>query len=308
MSTPLPIPSIELRQITYFLAVVEYRSVSAAARALGITQPALARAISRLESRVGGVLLRRRSTGTVLTAEGARFLIHARLIANDCAHAANEVRAVQQGDAGSVSIFCGASFIPAVISEATRRALREITGLELHVFEGVLDDMMGVLLEGRCDFVFSSFPDEPPRDDVVLEPLMTLKPTIVAAANHPLARRRNVSMADLVDQAWISMEHRLTLSVFTDLFNSRRLPAPRPLRTNSLVMLKSLLATGEFLAMLPRHVVQREIRAGTVSRIDITTAGRRPVAGLIYLGRRNRSPAVEQVMNIVREICVGQST
>lgn len=308
MSTPLPIPSIELRQITYFLAVVEHRSVSAAARALGITQPALARAISRLESRVGGVLLRRRSTGTVLTAEGARFLIHARLIANDCAHAANEVRAVQQGDAGSVSIFCGASFIPAVISEATRRALREIPGLELHVFEGVLDDMMGVLLEGRCDFVFSSFPDEPPRDDVVLEPLMTLKPTIVAAANHPLARRRNVTMADLVDQAWISMEHRLTLSVFTDLFNSRRLPAPRPLRTNSLVMLKSLLATGEFLAMLPRHVVQREIRAGTVSRIDITTAGRRPVAGLIHLGRRNRSPAVEQVMNIVREICVGQST
>lgn len=303
MSTAPDIGNVELRQIGYFLAVAEHRSVSAAARELGLTQPALARAIGRLEQRLGAILLTRSSRGAVPTAAGARFLGHARMIVNDCRRAAQEVQAISSGALGNVTLCCGASFVHEMMGEVTRLASEELPTLNLTVSEGIVDEMLITLLEGRCDAVFSTFPDIVPRGPLAFEPLMTLNPTIVCGASHPLARRRALKRADLVGHRWVSMDHTYTLSVLTGFFTAERLAVPQPLRTNSLTLLKSLVASDEFLSLLPRHSVQREIRAGLVRRVAIHVPVPPPQAGLIYLERRARSAAVERVLQLIREVC-----
>ena len=297
------ISSIELRQIRYFLAVVEHRSVSTAARSLGITQPGLARVIGRLEQRLGAVLLTRSSRGTSATAEGERFLRHAKLILNDCQRAAQEVRAVASGALGNVSLRCGVSYVQDLMGEVTRRVATELPALNLTVSEGILDDMLAALQEGRCDAVLSTFPSALPQGRLVFEPLLTVTPQIVSGASHELAGRRALTRKDLVGHSWISMDHPHTLALLAEFFTAENLPAPQPLRTNSLTLLKSLLLKGGHLALLPRHCVRREVRAGVIRRLAIPAAVRRPQAGLMYLGRRARSASVERVLQVIREVC-----
>lgn len=297
------ISSIELRQIRYFLAVVEHRSVSTAARSLGITQPGLARVIGRLEQRLGAVLLSRSSRGTFATAEGERFLRHAKLILNDCERAAQEVRAVASGALGNVSLRCGVSYVEDLMGEVTRRVASELPALNLSVSEGIIDEMLAALQEGRCDAVLSTFPSTVPPGRLVCEPLLTVTPQIVAGTSHELAGRRALTRKDLAGQAWVSMDHPHTLSLLAEFFTAENLPAPEPLRTNSLTLLKSVLMRGRHLALLPRHCVRREVRAGLIRRLAIAAAVRRPQAGLMYLGRRARSASVERVFEVIREVC-----
>jgi LysR family transcriptional regulator of gallate degradation len=305
MAVPAP-QSIELRQVAYFLAVVEHRSVSAAARRLGITQPALARAISKLESRLGATLLTRSSRGTVPTSEGERFLQHARTIANDCERAARDVRAVTTGSVGHVVLHCGSSFVPEIMGEAARRVTAQLPDLQLTITEGMVDEMVSALLEARCDAVFTQFAGVVPRPNVVLEPLLTISPMIVAGTSHPLAGKKALGRADLVGHAWASMDQPYTLAVLTEMFAAERLPIPQPLRTTSLPLLKTLLVSGKYLALLPRHCVGREMRSGMISRIALQVPVRRPLAGLVYLERRPRSVALDRVLQIVRDVCAGQ--
>lgn len=67
----------ELRQLAYFVTVVEAGSISRAAKALGVAQPAVSRQMRCLEARLGAPLLLRSGRGSDLTASGRRVYRHA---------------------------------------------------------------------------------------------------------------------------------------------------------------------------------------------------------------------------------------
>jgi len=72
--------SLSLKQVRYFIATADQGQVSLAAIALNVSQSAVTAAIKQLEEDVGVALFKRLPSGVALTAEGARFLQHARNI------------------------------------------------------------------------------------------------------------------------------------------------------------------------------------------------------------------------------------
>src|SRR5206468_10531015 len=70
--------SFTFRQIRYFLATAEKSQISLAATSLNVTQSTVTAALHQLEFDLGVMLFRRLPAGVELTAEGARFLTHAR--------------------------------------------------------------------------------------------------------------------------------------------------------------------------------------------------------------------------------------
>ena len=74
---------LNLREISYFLKIAELGTLSGAAAVLSISQPALSRALKRLEERLGGELFVRHALGADLTAYGEAFLAHARILQAD---------------------------------------------------------------------------------------------------------------------------------------------------------------------------------------------------------------------------------
>ena len=72
--------SLSIRQVRYFVAAADYGQISQAAIELNVSQSAVTAAIKQLEASLGERLFIRSANGVALTAEGARFLLHARNI------------------------------------------------------------------------------------------------------------------------------------------------------------------------------------------------------------------------------------
>jgi LysR family nitrogen assimilation transcriptional regulator len=83
---------VDLRQLTYFVAVVEARGFRPASRRLLIAQPALSTALSRLETDLGVELLTRSPRGIELTSAGRELLGHARVILRQTEEARDAMR------------------------------------------------------------------------------------------------------------------------------------------------------------------------------------------------------------------------
>ena len=104
--------TIRLSQIRDFLAVAETGSIRAAARSLGLTQPALTKSLRQLEAELGAVLVTRSVRGIVPTMLGQAFLARARSIDGDLRRAREEIAQLQGARKGTLSV--GASTAPAM--------------------------------------------------------------------------------------------------------------------------------------------------------------------------------------------------
>jgi DNA-binding transcriptional LysR family regulator len=294
---------MELRQLEHLVCVIRTQSFSLAARELRVTQPTLTRSIRALERRVGSRLLERGRLGSRPTAAGVELYRHALRIMNDYRRATEEVVAVNSGSVGKVSIGVGASYINSAMEAVCAQATVEMPSLELVVLEGLVENLIGPLVEGGIDMILTTFAPTEPRRDLVLEPLVRVTPMVVAGASHPLVRKRAPIHEDLLECQWASMDQPYTLDVLARLFTAQRRPAPRLVRTNSLSLLKDLVASGQFLALLPERAVMHELRSGVIKRIPIEIRAAPLYAGLFYLDRPVRSTAAERMLQLIREVC-----
>jgi DNA-binding transcriptional LysR family regulator len=294
---------MDLRQLRHFTAIFESRSYSVAARELGMTQPALTRSVRDLERAAGAPLLVRGRTGTVPTPAGLQFYQRARRILNDCERAQQELATIRTGGVGRVCIGVGGSYVETVVCEVVARSTAEMPALDLEVVEGLIEDLLEPLLDGRIDVIFTTFAPPVMRDGIVTEPLLDVAPVVVAAASHPLVGRDDLSLADLRQSEWVNVDQATKLEMFDRLFTAARLSPPRPVRVGSLELIKRLVASGRFLTLLPARAVNAELRNGTFRRLPISTKGLPAEGGLIYIDRRVRTAATSRVMELMRTVC-----
>ena len=86
---------MHLRDVEYFLTIVECGRMHAAAERLGLTQPALSKCVARLEKQLGNALFTRTENGVELTEGGKRFTEHASALRAIARRAEEEFRAAQ---------------------------------------------------------------------------------------------------------------------------------------------------------------------------------------------------------------------
>ena len=193
---------MELRDLRYFVAVAQHRNFSRAAEQLHVSQPALSEQIRKLEDELGTPLFERTSRGAILTDAGEAFLPQARAVLAQADVAAESVRMVAEGVAGTLTIgfidSAALGILPALIRRFTARypnvklRLRELgTRLQLAAVEaGEID--VGIVrgpvwnagLAGRL---------------IATESLLLALP-----GEHRLAGEEAVRLADLRDDGFIT--------------------------------------------------------------------------------------------------------
>ena len=191
-----------------FLAVVREGSLSGAAHALALTQPALTKSIQRLEAELGVKLFERLPRGIALTRHGQALLPHAQRIDAECRIADMELQAFGAGQAGRIKIgageFFGATFVPRAIA-ALRERYPQL-GFELH--SGLTELNYPRLLAGELDLHFGTLPQADPLPDFLsATPLLKVRSRVIAGAQHPLVRKKKVTPADLARYPWAVLHH-----------------------------------------------------------------------------------------------------
>ena len=140
---------MELRQLRYFVRIVELGSMSRAALDLDLVQSAMSQQISRLEGELSTRLLQRSSKGVVPTEAGLAFFREAQLTLR---HAEQAVRAAQQSRlSGTVSVGL-ASTTAVVLGVPLMRAMRErYPDVRLHLVESMSGHLTGMLNTRQLD-------------------------------------------------------------------------------------------------------------------------------------------------------------
>lgn len=149
-AAPLAGP-MDLKQITYFIAIAEKGSISAAAAHIRVAQPALSAQIANLEAELGVSLFSRHGRGVTLTAAGEAFLKHAHKIVAELALARQAAIDTARTPAGEVSVglpMTTANLLTVPIVDAVRK---RFPAIDLRIVDGMSGDILAWLLEGRLD-------------------------------------------------------------------------------------------------------------------------------------------------------------
>lgn len=184
---------METRELAYFLAVADELHFGRAASHLGIAQPALSKAIRRLERRLGINLFERTSRAVTLTAAGQVLAREARTALDAVAAAtARTQRAGTHDPRLILAIKPGgdAGLLPAILAAYEREP--GVLPIEL-VFAG---DRASMLREGQADAALLYTPADDIRA-LDTETLLSEAPVAVLPVSHRLARRPRLQIADL---------------------------------------------------------------------------------------------------------------
>lgn len=192
---------MEFRRLTYFLAVAERLNFSRAAEAMHIAQPAISQQIRALEEDLGVQLFDRMGKRVALTEAGQALLPHARRILAAVEAAQNEVQELTTLTHGTVSLGAPTTVSTHRLPDQLTRFKREYPGLEVSLHEAGTESLVRLVVVGKLDLaivVTDILPSELEVADYLDEHYI-----LAVSAQHSLAKRRSVKLADLAGEAFI---------------------------------------------------------------------------------------------------------
>ena len=194
------------QDLVKFLAVAEAGKILAAAERLSIGQPAITRAIARIERRLGGRLFERLPTGVRLTPLGAVAVELARGLLREIETAEEKIEAAVSGRAGRFRITATPVWMQAVVAPALARYREALPGVELALRTAPFAEGLRLLENGESDLhCGGADPGRPLPAFLRRERFLELTAAIVAGDGHPLLTRRP-SVRDLSGYPWIDYD------------------------------------------------------------------------------------------------------
>jgi DNA-binding transcriptional LysR family regulator len=243
--------AFSLRQIRYFVVIAELGSLSAAAKELSVSQSSIAVGIQDLEQELACQLFDRHARGMNLTVKGHQFLSHARKILSDVADARRSLEETSEPAQGRLDLGVTTLVAGYVLAELVARFRRAFPGVEISIVEDSRDDLDHLLISGELDVAAVILPSDQPAQALEAYVLQTSPYRLWLPLGHPLTRLEKVSV-----EALITLPHIvLAADEITETAESRwRQLGVRPrviLRTRSVEAVRSLVATGAGVAILP---------------------------------------------------------
>lgn len=236
---------MELRRLSYFVAVVEQRSFRAASLKLHLSQPPLTRQIQLLEESLGVQLLRRGPAGAEPTPAGQLFYQDARNLLALAQQAAERVRLAGQGQLGRIDVGVFGSAVLGAIPRVVRAFREQHPHVEVVLHSLDRAAQLKALRERRIDVGFNRFFGEEP--DLVWETIQVEEMSVVLPTHHALASRRQLGLADIGSQALI-LYPRTPRPGFIDylmgLFHRRGITPQSVQEVDDVLTATSLVASG----------------------------------------------------------------
>ena len=247
---------MDLRQLRYFIALAETGNFHRAAERLNMAQPPLSVAIRKLEEELGTPLFERESRGVRLTDAGRAALPTARAAIEQAALVREVVRRGALGESGSISV----GFVGSAISAALPRIIPAFRArypdVDLRLEEMTSASIAEALAARSLDVGLVRLPLMKPGDLAVS---VIERDELVAAllADHPLARRRTLRIADLAGEALVLHGPVSVLRSVVMLACQRAGFAPRIAQEATQVQtILSLVQSGLGIALVPAEMAR----------------------------------------------------
>jgi DNA-binding transcriptional LysR family regulator len=285
---------ISLHDLRVLMSVVQAGSMGKAAKLLATSQPAVSRSIAELEHALGVRLLDRSAQGIEPTSYGRALLRRGTVVFDELQQGVKDIRFLADPTTGDLSI--GASiaiaegFVASVIGRLSARYPR--LTFQVHATDTAI--AYRALVDRRVDLAIVHVIEPLTDESMHVEPLLRDPHVVIAGAQNPLTRRRRLRLSDLVNEPWaLSPPDSPYGAVVFEAFRAHGLRVPPTVVHSTLPLRTTLLATGRFLSMVPRVVMQFPPKNELLRTlpIDLPTTVR-PLA-LITLKNRTLNPVAQ---------------
>jgi DNA-binding transcriptional LysR family regulator len=290
---------MDLAELRVFVAVAADRSFSRAALRLHRTQPAVSQAIRRLEDELGERLFDRSARDGRLTEAGAVLLDYANRLMRLTEEAEGAVRELHDLRRGRVLIGANEAAVHALLP-ILERFRRQYPGIIVDV-RRVPSRRLGVeVLQKSLDFGVISFaPAQPGLHALVLgddELVMLAHPA------HPMAKRRQVTLAELGRQVVIAHnEASPARDRVLRAFEERHAPLNIRIALPSLDAIKRAVEMDMGVALLPRRCALAEIALGQLAAVRVAHLRLRRRLRLVHRVSGQLSHAAQAFLDVARE-------
>lgn len=204
-------------EIQIFLEVERARSFRVAAERCGLSQPAISRAVARIEDRLQARLFDRTNRQVELTPQGEAFRPIARRIVRDLTMSIDELRTSLTGEEGRVAVAVLPSVAFSLLPNAIGAFRRKYPSVTVAINDTLLGGVEKAVLEGEVDFGIAVAPArELPGQGLTFEPLTADRFVAVLKRDHELAARDEIRWADLADHPFVAMATTTSVRSLTD--------------------------------------------------------------------------------------------
>jgi DNA-binding transcriptional LysR family regulator len=278
-----------LRQLQYFIAVAEEGTVSGAAQSLSISQSAVTDAIKELESDLGVTLFERHRRGLSITHKGHQFYRHATRILSDVQDARRSF-AADEPAAPPSSLSLGVTSLVAgyVLSDLLARFRRAYPGVDVSAIEDNGDYLEHLLIGGELDVAVMVISNLRDRNALQAEIFETSPYRLWLPLGHRLAGAESIALGDIASEPLIMLTVDETEENTGKLLSALGTKLNVAFRTRSVEAVRSLVATGAGIALLPDLVYRPwSLEGDRIESRDIS--GALPVVQVGMVWRRGSS-------------------
>jgi DNA-binding transcriptional LysR family regulator len=306
---------LRVRDLYILSTVVKSGSMGKAARTLGMSQPAVSEAVANLEHLLGVRLLDRSPRGIEPTIYADAILKRTMTVFDELKQGVRDIQCLADPTAGEVSIgYSNMTVVPKIIERFSEKYPRVVMHVDL-VQPPTVKYLAG-LRDRTFDLILARLPmplaENHLEDELNIELLFDDPLVVVVGARSRWARRRTVDLKELIDAPWIlSPPKTLSYEHVAEAFKRRglRVPATR-LVTYSVDLRAKLVASGRFVAVLPKSVLQLDDGRPALKMLPVDMPTKPWPVMILTLKNRTISPTVERFISCAHEVAkllVGKS-
>lgn len=260
---------MKLHHLRNVVAVVERGSLRAAAKHLGLAQPAMSRSISELEQELGVVLFERSKFGMTLTKAGEVFVRRARVMQVELQRTLDEIEQFKGADRGTITIACSGATLLALMPTIASRFHRKFPKVRLKVLEGTFPMLETEIRDGLVDLYYGPVAKGFTDPALVIDRLFENGRIIAARRGHPL--RFATSLKELVGASWVTTPVAIDIDGEVNcVFEAAALPPPHiAVQASSSMSVVTIVANSDLLAPLPQQWLEFIKATGLLVRIPV---------------------------------------
>jgi DNA-binding transcriptional LysR family regulator len=291
---------ITLRQLQYYVRVIEHGSVTAAAAACHISQAAVSMAISQLERSLDtDLLIRSRSKRVAPTPAGREFAAHARAVLARVAEAEEAMAEGREGLSGPLRLGITQSASPRLMPQLAEHFTTRFPDVELSFREGTPAEIQDGVRRGQLDLALAYELQADP--DLEALRLAEIALHVMLPAGHRLASATEIHLRDVIEEPAIVLDIPPTVERLTSIIAERGLRLNVRWRSSNMETIRSMVARGLGYSLV--HSIP-----ATGATFDGREVAYRPVAdpvrgnaivGIVAAGHRP-SRRVREALDVVR--------
>lgn len=260
---------IKIQHIKVLLAIEQAGSLRAASKILGVTQPAVTKALRQAETDLGAAIFQRAPSGVAVTEEGTTILRRARVIQSELFKMEDDIAQRRGLGTGRLNVIVSPLGANRLIAGTMKRFRRQFPNVHVQISGGHEPMAFGPVRDGLVDLVIGP---EPQGNEAAGLSIQFLVETPIKVITGRGSRWRDAkSLSDLVNGDWMMIGTRARLPYLQRRFVAQRLTPPEPMVTSdSISSVLSILQDSDFLCTFPGLLLDHTMAHWRIATLDLS--------------------------------------